>query len=250
MGMDPRAVVSGRVAASPRLGLLLDYDGTLVPLRFRPELAVPDDELLTLLARLARRPGTDVHVVSGRPRDELEAMLGGLPLGLHAEHGLWSRRAYGTWRARQPLDAPWRETVAARLDASVRRVAGSWLQRKSVGFAWHWRMAVVPEAQREMAALRAEFAALADDGLELLEGNGIFEVRPAGSGKDVVVRELTSAAGARLWIAAGDDRTDEELFAALPPAAIRIKVGGGHSLAELRVGDPDEMRLLLRALLE
>jgi trehalose 6-phosphate synthase/phosphatase len=65
-----RTVATLRAAAA--LLVLLDYDGTLVPFAAVPELAAPDGALLALLARLAARPRTTVHVMSGRIRDTLE----------------------------------------------------------------------------------------------------------------------------------------------------------------------------------
>lgn len=65
--------------------LLLDYDGTLVPLAQSPALASPDLPLLELLAKLAGV--CEVHIVSGRLRDELKHWLGQLPIHLWAEHG-------------------------------------------------------------------------------------------------------------------------------------------------------------------
>ena len=55
-----------RLQEAEDLLLLLDYDGTLVPYTPTPELARPDATLLELLEELTRRPGTELHVVSGR----------------------------------------------------------------------------------------------------------------------------------------------------------------------------------------
>src|SRR5690554_7221277 len=51
--------------------LLLDYDGTLVPLVKRPELARPDSQLLQNLTGLACDPKNTVVVISGRDRKYL-----------------------------------------------------------------------------------------------------------------------------------------------------------------------------------
>src|SRR5262249_11988886 len=75
------------------LVLILDYDDTLVPFADTPELARPDPELMSLLAALATRPKTRVHIASGRTRDYLERWFGRLPLSLHAEHGFWTRES-------------------------------------------------------------------------------------------------------------------------------------------------------------
>jgi trehalose 6-phosphate synthase/phosphatase len=93
--MDDLEALAARMRSADHLLLLLDYDGTLVPFARSPELAAPDGELRDLLAALAAKPGARVHVVSGRRRDTLERWLGDLPLGLHAEHGYWSRAARG-----------------------------------------------------------------------------------------------------------------------------------------------------------
>jgi trehalose 6-phosphate synthase/phosphatase len=50
-------------------------------------------------------------------------------------------------------------------------------------------------------------------------------------------------------VAIGDDRTDEDLFAALPEGGVGIHVGPGPSVAELRLRDPEACRALLAGLL-
>jgi trehalose-6-phosphatase len=55
-----------RAEGSGDLCLLLDYDGTLVPIASSPHRATPDDDLLELLDTLAQRRGFRVDIVSGR----------------------------------------------------------------------------------------------------------------------------------------------------------------------------------------
>lgn len=93
---DSVEALAARLESAAFLALLLDYDGTLVPFAPTPELAVPDDELLGLLRDLSARPGTETHIVSGRPAETLEQWLGALSIGLHAEHGFSSRAPGGT----------------------------------------------------------------------------------------------------------------------------------------------------------
>ncbi|MCA1685400.1 MAG: trehalose-6-phosphate synthase, partial [Planctomycetia bacterium] len=89
-----RRLVGEFRSASRRL-LLLDYDGTLVPLKPTPELAAPGLELLATLSRLAA--AGEVVIVSGRSRASLDAWLGRLDVGLVAEHGAWVRDRGGDW---------------------------------------------------------------------------------------------------------------------------------------------------------
>jgi trehalose 6-phosphate synthase/phosphatase len=48
----------------------------------------------------------------------------------------------------------------------------------------------------------------------------------------------------------GDDRTDEDLFAALPDASIAIHVGPAPSRAPLRLADQASARAVLAAIAE
>ena len=236
------------VVAASRLMLVLDYDGTLVDFAPSPRTATPDKELLTLLRRLSTRAGTSVHVVSGRSRDSLEAFLGDLELGLHAEHGLWSRfERRGEWRSRRPLPPSWLEPVRARMARVVQRTDGALLEVKSGALAFHYRATEPQLARRRLDELRASLAADPQAGeFEVLEGSRVLEVRPRGVNKGAVLPEILATAPGATVLALGDDRTDEALFAALPPGAVGVHVGTGQSAARYRVSGVAAARTLLK----
>jgi trehalose 6-phosphate synthase/phosphatase len=50
-------------------------------------------------------------------------------------------------------------------------------------------------------------------------------------------------------LAIGDDRTDEDLFGALPGDAVAVHVGGRQTVAQLRVKDWRDVRALLERVL-
>jgi trehalose 6-phosphate synthase/phosphatase len=243
-------VAVARGAAS--LCLLLDYDGTLVPIASLPHLARPDDEILELLRRLSARPHTQVHVVSGRSREDLERWFGELPIRLHAEHGFFSRTAPGEpWLALRLVPLDWKAKVRAVLQDFVHRTAGSFLEEKSVSLAWHYRT-VDPELTGErVRELPSRLAGLVrDHDLELLAGSKAIEVRLRGIHKGVVVpRVLAAMPPDAVIVAVGDDRTDEDLFEALPASALTIHVGSGASRAAFRLPDTKSVRKFLRSLL-
>ena len=241
-----------RMRAAPHLLLLLDYDGTLVPFAPTPEQAAPDVELLELLRRLVRRPHTRVHIVSGRGREVLEAWLGALPMGLFAEHGLWSRPAPGdTWKPLQNVPTDWKGVVRPVLEAFVSRVPGAQVEEKSASLAWHYRQAEPGLGTRQARELRLHLGEVFAHGpLEVLPGDKVVEVRARGVNKGRVVALATEGLepGTQV-VALGDDRTDEDLFAALPEDAIAIHAGGKDSRARYRVDGPGAVRQLLTALL-
>ena len=241
-----------RAVAAPRLVLLLDYDGTLVPFARTPDLATPDPELLALLRTLAARPRTAVHLVSGRRRASLERWFGALHLGLFAEHGFWSRLPEGEWKAAQIPPADWREPVRSILREFAERTPGSLVEEKTAGYAWHYR-AADPEfgsAQAKDLSLHLSML-LGNAPVEVLPGDHVIEVRPHGVNKGLAVAAARARAGRdAVFFAVGDDRTDEDLFAALPEGALAVHVGTSPSRAALRVPDVAAARRLLTRIAE
>ncbi|OJH34454.1 bifunctional alpha,alpha-trehalose-phosphate synthase (UDP-forming)/trehalose-phosphatase [Cystobacter ferrugineus] len=233
--------------------LLLDYDGTLVPFAPRPELAAPDEELLTLLRRLTERPHTRVAIVSGRSREVLVAWVGGLNVGLYAEHGLWSRPTPdATWESLSGVPTEWKSLVRPILESFASRVPGALVEEKFASLAWHYRQVEPVLGARLARELRLHLGEVFAQGpLEVLPGDKVVEVRARGVNKGRVVGRVTEgmAPGTRV-VAIGDDRTDEDLFAALPADGIAIHAGGKESRAGYRVNGPTEVRRLLAALLE
>ena len=237
-----------RMRAAERLVLLVDYDGTLVPIADTPDLARPDGELLQLLTRLAARPGTEVHVVSGQPRDTLERWLGKLPIYLHAEHGSWLRPP---GQPGQILDegppAPWKEKVLAILRDYADRTPGTLVEEKATGLAWHYRMADAEFGPLQANELRVHLTELlSNTPVHILSGHKVIELRMHGVNRGLVVEPILARNPHALLVALGDDTTDDDLFAALPSDAVCIHVGSGDSRSALRVRSPREVRTLLR----
>jgi trehalose 6-phosphate synthase/phosphatase len=244
-----RQIVVRAAASAPHRLLLLDYDGTLTALAPTPRLAAPDRSLLSLLRTLAEQPGTSVHITSGRDRATLDAWLGALPVALHAEHGLWSRASAGAeWtRADVAVALPREDDILALLEDAVRRIPGTLIERKSTGIAWHYRLADPALAGPEVRRLQSAISRLLDgESAEVHTGHRVLEVRPSGVDKgSAIVPALAALAPGTAIVAIGDDRTDEQLFAALPPDALTIHVGDGLTRARLRLGSVAEVRLLL-----
>jgi trehalose 6-phosphate synthase/phosphatase len=237
---------------SAHLRLLLDYDGTLVPLAASPDLAAPDADVLSLLEQLAARPGLKLDIVSGRPRETLDRWFGHLPIGLWAEHGFWHRAGRGqSWKAAVSASPDWVSRITPILEQFTASTPGSRVEAKSASVAWHYR-----EAHREFGARQAhELRMLLGDTLsnqpfEVLEGKKVIEIRLRGVSKAIVARHMRSEAVTdTAVIAIGDDRTDEDLFRALGPASLTIVVGQGPSRARFRLDDHHGVRRILQTLL-
>ena len=227
------------------LVLLLDYDGTLVKLAPTPQLAGPDPELLALLTALAGRPATEVHVVSGRSAEDLGRWLGELPIGLHAEHGIFSRMPGDrdwTTTARPARD--WRGPVLGILEEFAERTPGSLIEQKGACVAWHYRAAEPDFGARQARELRLHLLELlSNQPVEILSGHKVLEVRPQGFHKGGIVESVRAATVSDATI------VDEDMFAALSEDDVAIHIGAGASRARYRMENVDATRTFLRALL-
>jgi trehalose 6-phosphate synthase/phosphatase len=242
------------LAKRPEVVFALDYDGTLVPIARNPDLAVPDSALSELLAMLAVASGVRVCVVSGRAQASLGAWLGKLPIDLVAEHGVWSKRAgVAAWKCHiDPSTLGWLGDARAILETYVERAPGAFLEEKTAGLAWHYRNVDpylgVHLARELRVHLVRHFAQLP---VSILAGRKVIELRPQGLDKGAAVRDsLALFAGAPALLAAGDDRTDEDLFAVLPEGSLSLCAGTLATRAHYRVSGPEQVRLFLRRFLE
>lgn len=240
-----------RIRPFETLVLLLDYDGTLVPFAATPERAVPDDELRALLLALSQRPKTEVHIISGRDRDTLDKWFSGLPIGLHAEHGLWSRPKPGDeWRALVEIPPHWKERVLPIIEHFTRRTPGSLIEHKSASIAWHYRTADPEFGALQAKELRLHLAeVLSNFPVHVLPGEKVVEVKVQGVHKGQIVHRFFSDKSEAILVAIGDDRTDEDLFAMLPRDGIALHVGPNPSRAPYRLDDYRDVRAFLGCLL-
>lgn len=236
------------------LVLLLDYDGTLVPLADRPDLARLPPSVRMLLVRLAGRPGIRLGVISGRSLDELQRIVrvagidyagtNGLELRLQGceIHHPEARRAKGLLAE-----------VKAHLDKGLSAYQGVWVEAKPFGLTLHYRQ--VPLDQQ--ARLRASAEMLLQPwagGLRVDPGPMALEIVPdLGWTKGTAVRMMIDQAGLdRPAVCyAGDHANDAAAFdtvAALGGISIGIGQDAPPS-AQFRLPEPAALHALLADLL-
>lgn len=242
--------VAQRMRAAKHLHLILDYDGTLVPFSSRPELAEPDGELLELLQGLCNRDSISVHIVSGRDRHTVEKWLGAVNADLYAENGWWHRTRTGEWQAaHEDAGTDWKEHLRPILEDFAARTPGAFIEEKTMAFAWHYQGAASEFGMQQAQELRLHLGQLSKEAeVEMLPGAHVVEVRRHGVKKGTLVpTALAQRPG--LVVAVGDDRSDEDLYAAVPSDGMSIHVGAVPTRARYRMENPQALRGLLRALL-
>lgn len=210
--------------------LFLDYDGTLVPIRELPEMAVPDKRLITLTGRLANL--SEVVIISGRNRDFLDEWFSDLNLTLVAEHGAFIRYPGGKWESSLDQDVKWKEEIKPILNRFTGRCKGSFVEEKRVSLSWHYRNADEDLASLRAIELKNELEeSILNMPLQVIDGHKVVEVKMAGYNKGSAAKKLMAEGRHDFIMAIGDDKTDEELFGALPANAVSLKVGKGPTRA-------------------
>jgi trehalose 6-phosphate phosphatase len=229
-----------RLAERPdETGLLLDVDGTLAPIVARPEDAVVPDETRGLLERLAGLYAL-VACISGRPGEDIAAMVGIESVVYVGEHGL----------ELDPRAEEWAPAISDFAD-SVEWPA----ERKRLTISFHFRTA--GDEQAAVTELRRVADRAVAAGLRPRWGRKVLEVRPPlDAGKGTAVRSLLDQRGLRRALYAGDDATDLDAFRGLDglDLAVRVAVVSDEGPSELGtaadivVGGPEALAGLLRRL--
>lgn len=228
--------------------IILDYDGTLVPLRKQPEEAVPDDAVRDTLARLCGDSRNTVVVCSGRDCDTLDAWLGGLPVRLAAEHGAFYKEA-GVWRGMAEEVSVWDQEVLAIMERITEQTPGSRIEKKRTALVWHYRNcdAWLADLRKELL-IRALAPLCERQDLHMMRGNKVLEIKASNCNKGTEALRLLGEYAYDFVMAIGDDVTDEDVFRALPPEAVTIHVGDYSETARYNLGLQAEVLPLLNAL--
>jgi trehalose 6-phosphate synthase/phosphatase len=205
------------VKQGKRCSLFLDYDGTLRDFTLLPQDAVPDDGLLPLLKRLGEK--VDITIVSGRPLAFLDEHFGGTGFNLVAEHGYrWSRNDSPEWELLNPhVDTSWKEQIAPQLEQITQLTPGSHIEEKPSSIVWHYRGSDPEFGLWQARRLLAELTDItANLPVAVHHGKKIVEIASLQVNKGRAVESLISSLGSQVALAAGDDQTDETMFALEP----------------------------------
>ena len=216
--------------------MILDYDGTLVPFAAYPEVAKPTQRVLRILNSLAADSRNELLLATGRDRATLDQWFKGVPTGLAAEHGAWIKERNGDWKIQQSLPLGWKARLLPILEMYADQVPGAFVEEKEFSLVWHYRNANPEQGSavaRELTDHLLVFTASID--LQVLRGNKAIEIRKAGVNKGSAVQQWLAKNEFDFILAIGDDLTDEDMFAVVPPWAYSFRVGAHRTHARFRL---------------
>ena len=236
---------------SAKRSILLDYDGTLVPFQKLPSLAIPNIELLQVLAELSKDEANEITVISGRDNDTLQKWLGHLPVTLVAEHGAFIRYKNEEWQAQVSQSNEWKEKIRPLLQLFVTRCAGSFIEEKKNTIAWHYRNTDPDLGFVRSRELRNSLLQLTTNtALQVIDGNRVIEVRLIGIDKGTTASKIFEHFSPDFSLCLGDDATDEDMFRVLRDKGYTIKIGNGTTAAQYTLWSQSDVLPFLRRLLQ
>lgn len=239
---DEWSEVAARIRSAELIALLLDFDGTLTPIREHPAQVSLDALTRSHLERLAKRREVTVSIITGRRQSDVQRRVGLADIDYVGVHGWEGRDSY------RSADSTLRLMRQARrfLEPSVFGLPGIWIEDKGAALAVHYRKAEPASVQWARIAVRA-LTRVFQPALRVVSGKKTWEIFPRNfPGKSGAVRAiLASYPPGALPVYLGDDTVDEPVFHALP-GAITVRVGRkARTYARYRLAGPDEVRQFL-----
>jgi trehalose-phosphatase len=214
-----------RVRKSEHRLLALDYDGTLAPFHVDPMRAYPLPGIPALLDALGRARNTTVAIISGRPVQELNTLLGDVDITLIGCHGFELIDRDGNLTVKSP-NREQLEGMERAIDAAVRLGLHGKLEIKTASIALHTRGMPENEASRIEEMILRVWSGGSSLDLGCRRFNGGVEMYCTGWNKaDAMNDLLRTQPPEALPVYIGDDTTDEDVFLMLRESGIGIKVG-------------------------
>lgn len=232
--------------------ILLDYDGTLVPIRKTPSEAIISPNTKEIIAELLKKENVEIVIISGRDEEFLKTQFSGLDISIASEHGAKfynSKTKESTILINSNINS-WFMMAKKIMDDYSSRVPDSLVEVKEYAIAWHYRLSPQRFASYQAYKLKDELErGSANLPLTVIKGNKVIEARAVEANKGYFVNWLlqNNYSGYKV-VAIGDDTTDEEMFASVHNRGISIKVGNESINSDFLINSQEDVINFLKAL--
>jgi trehalose-phosphatase len=234
-----------QVEAAKNRVLLMDYDGTLAPFHVNRLRAKPYPEIPEFLSCIMSSCDTRLIIVSGRPANEVPALL-----GLYPQPEIWGtcgiEKIHADGRCEEVHVS--HKALRTLADAEARLESeglGQHIEIKLAAVALHWRGLPASDALKiRTKAYRTLKPLAVQPDLMLSEFEEGLEIRLSSANKGDALRGLLSKLDPDIPVAyLGDDATDEDAFRVLNGRGLTVLVGPKRrfTAAQIWLKPPDEL---------
>lgn len=241
-----------------KIVLMIDYDGTLSPIVDDPNDAILSIETMSILDELKSKH--EVIIVTGRPVNFIKDRFPSDNFEIAAEHGgIFFSQNDKQWHTLVNSGKEiWYNEALQIMDDYSQRTPESFIEKKDYSLSWHYRKSPQSFATFQSRKLLCDLeSGLANFPVNFIQGKKIIEVKSIEANKGVfanwyydnIFSELSDKKCETIFIAIGDDRTDEDLFSAINKHGITIKVGEEDTSAMYRLNSQEEVNPFLKNLL-
>ncbi len=243
--------IKSNFMSSSRKLVMLDYDGTLIDFNDKPKLAIPSQRLNILIDNICKQKNTDVYIISGRDQKFLSKHFDNFNINLIAEHGYFKKHANENWLEPNFIEnQDWMADILPIFEAFTDRTPGTFIEKKKTSLVWHYRKTDPELASERVVEFKTVLNSLASDELQILDIVKGIEVSRGTINKGKSVIDILSDKKYDFILCAGDDITDESMFASLSKEAFSIKIGRKKTKANYFVDSPDELISILEHIMK
>jgi len=251
---DSWDTIARKLRSASGIAIFLDYDGTLTPIRRTPSDALLTPEAENILQEMAQLPGVQVAIVTGRSMEDIRRLVRVKKIEFAANHGFHIYKNGTEWI--HPQAATLTRVMSQLcwiLQTALVGFPKAYIENKQFTLSIHYRN-VTPQHVRSLKSVVTKTVHSFDPTLQITRGKKVLEVRPQiswGKGNAVLnMLHTDKPQRRRVSVFIGDDTTDEDVFRALRPMGITVRVGRSTSTnAQYYVKNVEAVMTVLRSII-
>ena len=219
-----------KITSQRKIILLLDYDGTLVPIKKKPSLAVLSAGMHKLLKKLAVHSNFSVIIVTGRSSPDIKKLIGIKNIIYVSNHGFQISGKRIKWiHPGVKRNLPILKKILLLLNRDLKPFTKTFIEDKKLTLSVHFRNeknSLIPFVKKIVATCIQPF----QENIIKTTGKKVIEIRPSinwNKGKAIlkILALLQHKKNKNSIVCIGDDKTDEDAFRALRNKAITVHIG-------------------------
>jgi trehalose 6-phosphate synthase/phosphatase len=224
-----------KIKACKYIFLFIDYDGTLVGFKDRPDIATPPQRIKDLISKLSLSNNLIITIVSGRTVGNLLEFFKDIDtsklnwIGVHGTEVKYKGCDIALSNEAEKA-APLIKDLKSKLIKVTSSIPCILLEDKKVSIALHYRKCGKKELSRIPGFINIIDDFVKGKPLDYLKMKKVVEVKPKninkGSSIEIIKEKYTSLTPS-INICIGDDMTDKYLFDS-NTQGINLKVGAGR----------------------